>query len=46
MARHSSITRCVLYMWPSKVQFVRSTSLTRSSLPSALEVEEGLLDRP
>ena len=45
MARHSSITRRVLYMWPSKVQLVRSSMRTRSSRPSALQVEQRLLDR-
>ena len=35
MARHSSITRLTLYMWPSKVQLVRSSIFTRSSRFSA-----------
>ena len=43
IARHSSITRRGLYMWPSNVQLVRSTSRTRSSLPSALQSSSAFL---
>ena len=43
MARHSSITRRGLYMWPSKVQLVRSITFTRSSFPSALQSSSAFL---
>ena len=43
MARHSSITRAGWYMWPSKVQLVRSTALTRSRFPSVLQSSSAFL---
>ncbi|WDT80802.1 MAG: hypothetical protein MPW14_03175 [Candidatus Manganitrophus sp.] len=45
MARHSSIARFGLATCPSKVQLVRSIALTRSSLPSAIQSQQRLLDR-
>src|SRR4051794_11435653 len=45
MARHSSMTRRTLYMWPSNVQFVRSSILTRSSRPSPAQRKQRALDR-
>ena len=43
MARHSSITRRVLYMCPSNVQFVRSSIRTRSSRPSSRKSSSAFL---
>ena len=37
------MTRRGLYMWPSKVQLVMSITLTRSSLPSAMQSSSAFL---